>query len=74
MALSLSMKQDMANYKFIKQQYGGTSQSNPVIFIDTNRKMTVYNEAQWCEKDLKEKWGQYDFSLLLGLEPGEKLF
>ena len=52
------MKQDTANYKFIKQQHRGTSQSNPVLnSIDTNRKMRIYHETPRCEKDVKERWG-----------------
>lgn len=57
------MKQDTANYKFIKQQRGGTSQSNPVLnLIDKNRKMMVYHERPWCEKAVRgEMERQEDF-------------
>lgn len=52
------MKQDTANYKFIKQQHRGTSLSNPVLnSIDTNRKMMIYHETRPCEKDVNKRRG-----------------
>lgn len=54
------MKQDTANYKFIKQQHMGTSQSNPVHnSIGTNRKMMIYHETQRCEKDVMGRREEY---------------
>ncbi len=68
------MKQDTANYKFIKQQHRGTSQSNPVLnLIDKNRKTMVYHETPWCEKDVRgEMERQEDFvTKAMVYDPGE---
>lgn len=72
------MKQDTANYKFIKQQHRGTSQSNPVHnSIDINRKMIVCQETPWCEKDVKGKRKAgglccKSMYMILGPDPGER--
>lgn len=50
------MKQDTANYKFIKQQQRGTFEFNLVLnSIDTNRKIMAYQGPPWCEKNVKER-------------------